>query len=550
MSELLQTGQHPDADQLSAFVEHALPAHEHQSMLAHLAICPDCRSVVAVSMPPVEELPELQPLPARRPWFAGWNLVWPVAAAFAALIFIAVLVHRGGENAPPTQIAETHQPEKPAVVERVAPAQSRSPAARDAGSPPATQGHSAGEMQAAKTARDKPAVTLNAEDQGPANLPVDGRNIESLPPSPGAPPSRVTAGAAAGKALGEAGMAQQTQVLGGGLNVLPATAPPAAYVMNGLTVAPAAASPAPPVPPPPAAVARAGNGSRTEGASKKVDALSDDALAAESDTNASSTVISGSSLATLAKVGNVAMHPLPSKLPVLSVATAGQTMLALDSGNTLFFSSDGGTHWKLVRPRWQGRVVKVALAVTPDAAKQQPVAANKAEIRGELQGRIHTASAAPVPMAQSAAGGDATLTGQVADPAGAMITGAAVTVTNATTAAAVTVKSDATGRYFAGGLAPGAYRIDATARGFARQELNVTLAASQQAKADLKLQVGQMTETVTVTNSPPQIETESAALSAEMIKSKPNRDTPPVFAITTDTGAKWVSADGQNWKRN
>src|SRR5580692_3060004 len=99
MSELLQTGQHPDADQLSAFVEHALPAHEQEWMLAHLAVCPDCRSVVAVSMPPVEELPEVQPKPVRRPWFSGWNLVWPVAAAFAAILLIVVMMRKGGGNA-------------------------------------------------------------------------------------------------------------------------------------------------------------------------------------------------------------------------------------------------------------------------------------------------------------------------------------------------------------------------------------------------------------------------------------------------------------------
>jgi len=67
MSEHFQTGQHPDADQLSAFVEHALPVHEHEWMLAHLAVCPDCRSVVAVSMPPEEEVPEAQPVQAPKP---------------------------------------------------------------------------------------------------------------------------------------------------------------------------------------------------------------------------------------------------------------------------------------------------------------------------------------------------------------------------------------------------------------------------------------------------------------------------------------------------
>ena len=62
MSELLQSGQHPDADQLSAFLEHALPAHEQEETLAHLAICPHCRSIVALSMPTADPLP-----PGTRP---------------------------------------------------------------------------------------------------------------------------------------------------------------------------------------------------------------------------------------------------------------------------------------------------------------------------------------------------------------------------------------------------------------------------------------------------------------------------------------------------
>src|ERR1017187_9988807 len=95
MSELLQSGQHPDADQLSAFIEHALPAHEQEQTLAHLAICPHCRSIVALSLPPAEELPEPHPEPVRRPWLSGWNLVWPAAAALAALILAGIYIQRG-----------------------------------------------------------------------------------------------------------------------------------------------------------------------------------------------------------------------------------------------------------------------------------------------------------------------------------------------------------------------------------------------------------------------------------------------------------------------
>jgi Carboxypeptidase regulatory-like domain/Putative zinc-finger len=559
MSELLQTGQHPNADQLSAFVEDALPAHEHEWLLAHLAVCPDCRCVVAVSMPPVEELPKVQPMPVRRPWFTGWNLVWPVAAVFAALILIVMLVRKGGGSSPPTQIAETHPLEKQAVVAGVAPAQAGLPASRSASPSPTDKDRSAVAEQAPKSAADKASSEPKVEDRTLADLPFNGRNVQSPPSSAAASPQTITGVAGNGSGLG---LAQQTQASGRVVDNLnqqlsvsagmPAAAPPTAYSMGGPAAAPPAASPASPPLPPSPAVARAGSGSGAmmggAASASAVDATSDDALAVEPVSNASSAVISGRSLGGLASTGNVVLHPLPSGLAVLSLATAGETTLALDSGNALFLSGDGGAHWKPVRARWQGRAVKVALAVTPVALTQQPVGVNTRAIRGELQGRISTATPTAA-AAQPAAGGGATLAGQVTDPAGALIPGAAVTVTNAATSAAVTVETDAAGRYIAGGLAAGAYRIDATARGFASQEMTVTLTASQQGKADLRLQVGQMTETVTVTDAQPQIETESASLSAEVLKSKPKRGAAPVFAIATDAGERWVSADGRSWKR-
>ncbi len=114
MSELLQSGQHPDADQLSAFIEHALPAHEQEQTLAHLAICPHCRSVVALSMPAVEELPKPHLEPVRRPWLSGWNLVWPAAAALAALVLVGIYIRKGailpGDVMRPTQTAASQPP--------------------------------------------------------------------------------------------------------------------------------------------------------------------------------------------------------------------------------------------------------------------------------------------------------------------------------------------------------------------------------------------------------------------------------------------------------
>src|SRR5882757_1631586 len=113
MSDLLQPGHHLDADQLNAFVEHTLPPHEHQRTLAHLAVCPDCRTIVALSLPPMDETPEPQPVAARKSWFTGWNLAWPPAAALAALVLFTVHVHntttRNSSAAPP-QMAASHPP--------------------------------------------------------------------------------------------------------------------------------------------------------------------------------------------------------------------------------------------------------------------------------------------------------------------------------------------------------------------------------------------------------------------------------------------------------
>jgi Carboxypeptidase regulatory-like domain/Putative zinc-finger len=126
MSELLQSGQHPDADQLSAFVEHVLPAHEQEETLAHLAVCSACRSIVALSLPAVEERPI--PQPVRRPWFSGWNLVWSGTAALAATVLVGVLLRNSSSvtspaqgHAPPAQTAKARPLPPPVVLHQLRP---------------------------------------------------------------------------------------------------------------------------------------------------------------------------------------------------------------------------------------------------------------------------------------------------------------------------------------------------------------------------------------------------------------------------------------------
>jgi hypothetical protein len=126
MSELLQSGQHPDADQLSAFVEHVLPAHAQEATLAHLAVCSACRSIVALSLPAVEEQPISRPM--RRPWLSGWNLVWSGSAALAAMVLVGVLLRNGSSvpshvrsDVPPAQTARAASPAPPVVLHQMLP---------------------------------------------------------------------------------------------------------------------------------------------------------------------------------------------------------------------------------------------------------------------------------------------------------------------------------------------------------------------------------------------------------------------------------------------
>jgi hypothetical protein len=89
MSKHLQSGRHPDADQISAFVDHALPEHEREEMLAHLAECTDCRETVALSLPAITNAPEA--VKKSKSWF--WDLRFLLPAGAAALAVVLLYVH-------------------------------------------------------------------------------------------------------------------------------------------------------------------------------------------------------------------------------------------------------------------------------------------------------------------------------------------------------------------------------------------------------------------------------------------------------------------------
>src|SRR5688572_12175900 len=94
----------------------------------------------------------------------------------------------------------------------------------------------------------------------------------------------------------------------------------------------------------------------------------------------------------------------------------------------------------------------------------------------------------------------ATLTGRVIDSSNAAIPGVTVQVRNTGTNEVITVISDDQGNYKAPLLKPGTYSISAELTGFKKyQREGIELNISQVATADIVLEVGQLSEQVTVT---------------------------------------------------
>ena len=106
----------------------------------------------------------------------------------------------------------------------------------------------------------------------------------------------------------------------------------------------------------------------------------------------------------------------------------------------------------------------------------------------------------------------ASLTGIVTDPQGASVANAAVTVTNKATSTANAATTDASGYYNFASLPVGAYTLQVELQGFKRAvQENVNLEVGQKARIDFSLEVGAVTETVSVVTAPPTLSTQEAS---------------------------------------
>lgn len=121
-----------------------------------------------------------------------------------------------------------------------------------------------------------------------------------------------------------------------------------------------------------------------------------------------------------------------------------------------------------------------------------------------------------------------TIVGTVTDTTGAVVPGAAVTVTNMATNVSVHTKSTQTGNFTVPYLNPAVYSVKVEVAGFAKSEVKgITLVLGQTARAEISMKPGATTETVSVTaeSSSTALDTDSAVV-GQLISEKQVLDLP------------------------
>ena len=116
---------------------------------------------------------------------------------------------------------------------------------------------------------------------------------------------------------------------------------------------------------------------------------------------------------------------------------------------------------------------------------------------------------------------NATLTGTVKDSSGAVIAGAKVVATNTGTNLTHETVTDTQGSYRLPSLIPGQYKLQAELQGFKTSMISgITLQVAQQARVDVELQVGEVTQTLDVVGTAPVIDTESPTIGSVIDQKK------------------------------
>ncbi len=109
----------------------------------------------------------------------------------------------------------------------------------------------------------------------------------------------------------------------------------------------------------------------------------------------------------------------------------------------------------------------------------------------------------------------ATLSGVVTDSSGASISGAQVSVKNVGTGDVRDLTTNGEGIYSAPNLLPGSYEVSASATGFSKVvQSGITLTVGAQQTLNLSLKPGKVSDIISVTGAPPDVQTTTSAVSS------------------------------------
>jgi hypothetical protein len=135
-----------------------------------------------------------------------------------------------------------------------------------------------------------------------------------------------------------------------------------------------------------------------------------------------------------------------------------------------------------------------------------------------------------------------TITGTVTDPAGGVIPDAAIEAMNSETGALYKVVSTSTGNYTLAQLPAGTYQISVSAPGFKQYvRKGITVLVAQTLRIDIALEVGNITETVTVNADAPLLRTESGELSQTVTSQRLNEL--PILSISGGMRTPYAAAE-------
>jgi hypothetical protein len=370
---------HPDADLLSAFVEGVLPEHARAQCLAHLAECSRCRDLVFLTQETrvVPTTPILVPSPARRRWLRPMPLL-AVAAALCVALLGAWLYLRSKTGAPPRELAAevspapSSTPDHPAEITPKPVPPKTTPRARrriqqeptpevpavppttvpETPRPPQTSPSPAQAESVKDTSRStpqaiipepkSPAITVQAE--AASATPSSGISGIVTDPSGAVVPTatvqlrQLATNRTSSTQTDQSGEFKFTG-LAPGQYELQISRPGFRQTIQRVDLHPQEVAAVKP---------RLDVGSTTETV---------EVSAASSTIQTESAEVSNSRRK---RAAPVQPRPLPSKLPVETMATDHKIILAVDTGGALFFSGNSGKSWKSVKRQWTGKIVSLA----------------------------------------------------------------------------------------------------------------------------------------------------------------------------------------------